>query len=79
MRNPWAIKLKKTGFLEKHLETEKTNINELEEKQLELRISMIVNISKLEEYKNIKSALAVMLYLVKNKNYIDKKNKKNCK
>lgn len=79
MRNPWAIKLKKTGFLEKHLETEKTNINELEEKQLELRISMIVNISKLEEYKNSKSALAVMLYLVKNKNYIDKKNKKNCK
>lgn len=79
MSNPWAIKLKKTGFLEKHLETEKTNINELEEKQLELRISMIVNISKLEEYKNSKSALAVMLYLVKNKNYIDKKNKKNCK
>ena len=72
-------KIKKTGFLEKYLETEKSNINELEEKQLELRISMIVNISELEEYKNSKSALAVMLYLVKNKNYIDKKNKKNCK
>lgn len=59
MSNHLAIKLKKTGFLEKYLETEKSNINQLEEKQLELRISMIVNISKLEEYKNSKSALAV--------------------
>jgi len=59
MSNPWVIKLKKTGFLEKHLETEKSNINKLEEKQLELRSEIIVNNSKLEGYKNRQSSLLV--------------------
>ena len=58
MSNPWAIKLKKTGFLEKHLETEKSSITQLEEKQLELRSAAIINNSKLEEYKNRQSSLA---------------------
>ena len=52
MSNPWAIKLKKTGFLEKHLETEKSKINELEERQLELRTAEITNNVKIQEYKN---------------------------
>jgi hypothetical protein len=34
MSNPCAIKLKKTEVLEKHLETEKSNINKLEENNL---------------------------------------------
>ena len=59
MSNPWATKLKKTGFLEKHLETEKSSINELEKKQLELRRAIILNNSKLEEYKNRQCSIAV--------------------
>jgi hypothetical protein len=59
MSNPWAIKLKKTGFLEKHLETEKSNINQLEEKQFKLRSAIVVNNSKLEEYNKRQSSLAV--------------------
>ena len=51
MSNPWAIKLKKTGFIEKHLESEKSSINELEEKQMELRSAALVNTSKVKEYK----------------------------
>jgi len=41
------------------LETEKSNINKLEEKQLELRSEIIVNNSKLEGYKNRQSSLLV--------------------
>jgi len=59
MSNNWVIKLKKTGFLEKHLESEKSNINELEKKQVELRSVSIINNYKLVEYKNRQSSLAV--------------------
>jgi hypothetical protein len=57
--NFWAIKLKKTGFLEKHLDTEQSKINELEEKQMELRRAEIVNNTKIQEYKNRLSSLVV--------------------
>jgi hypothetical protein len=59
MSNNWVIKLKKTGFLEKHLESEKSNINKLEKKQVELRSASIINNYKLVEYKNRQSSLAV--------------------
>ena len=59
MSNPFLVKLKKTGFLEKHLETEKSSINELENKQYELRGAAIINASKVEEYKNRQGSLAV--------------------
>ena len=59
MSNPWAIKLKKTGFLEKHLESEKLGINELEKKQVELRSASVINNYKQVEYKNRQSSLAV--------------------
>jgi len=59
MSNPWTIKLKKTGFLEKHLETEKSKINELEERQLELRTAEITNNVKIQEYKNRQEAMVV--------------------
>jgi len=57
MSNPWVIKLKKTGFLEKHLETEKSKINELEDRQLELRTAEITNNVKIQEYKNRQEAM----------------------
>ena len=59
MSNPWAIKLKKTGFLEKHLEAEKSKITELEERQLELRTAEITNNVKIQEYKNRQEAMVV--------------------
>ena len=52
-------KIKKTGFLEKRLELEESNKNELEDKQCELRITAIINASKLEEYKNRQASLTV--------------------
>ena len=60
MNNPYLVKLKKTGFLEKHLETEKLNVNELENKQYELRITAVKNATKLEEYKNRKPSFTVI-------------------
>lgn len=59
MSNPFLVKLKKTGFLEKHLNSEKLSINELENKQIELKNASIINASKLEEYKNRKASLAI--------------------
>jgi len=59
MSNPFLVKLKKTGFLEKRLESEKSSINELENKQCELRSAAIINAAKLEEYKNRQGSLAV--------------------
>jgi hypothetical protein len=59
MSNPWVIKLKKTGFLEKHLESEQSKINELEEKQLELRRVEIVNNAKIQEYKDRQESMVV--------------------
>jgi hypothetical protein len=59
MSNPWAIKLKKTGFLEKHLETEKSKIIELEERQLELRTAEITNNVKNKEYKDRQESMVV--------------------
>jgi hypothetical protein len=59
MSNPWVIKLKKTGFLEKHLESEQSNINELEEKQVELRRVEIVNNTKNQEYKDRQESMVV--------------------
>jgi hypothetical protein len=59
MSNPWSIKLKKTGFLEKHLESEEASISELEVKQVELRSAAIVNNLKLEEYKKRISSIVV--------------------
>jgi hypothetical protein len=59
MSNPWVIKLKKTGFLEKHLESEQSKINELEEKQLELRRAEIVNNAKIQEYKDRQESMVV--------------------
>lgn len=59
MSNPFLVKLKKTGFLEKRLESEKSSINELENKQYELRNAAIINAAKIEEYKNRKASLAV--------------------
>jgi len=59
MSNPWVIKLKKTGFLEKHLESEQLKINELEEKQVELRRVEIVNNTKIQEYKDRQESMVV--------------------
>jgi hypothetical protein len=59
MSNPWVIKLKKTGFLEKHLESEQFKINELEEKQVELRRAEIVNNAKIQEYKDRQESMVV--------------------
>jgi hypothetical protein len=59
MSNHWVIKLKKTGFLEKHLESEQSKINELEEKQLELRRAEIVNNAKIQEYKDRQESMVV--------------------
>jgi hypothetical protein len=59
MSNPWTIKLKKTGFLEKHLEAEKSKITELEERQLELRTAEITNNVKFQEYKNRQETMVV--------------------
>jgi hypothetical protein len=59
MSNPWVIKLKKTGFLEKHLESEQSKINELEEKQVELRRAEIVNNAKIQEYKDRQESMVV--------------------
>jgi len=59
MSNHWVIKLRKTGFLEKHLDSEQIKINELEERQLELRIAEITNNAKNLEYKNRQDSLVV--------------------
>ena len=65
MSNPWTIKLKKTGILEKRLELEESSKNGVEGKQCELRIAAIINATKLEEYKNRQASLTVDAMSVK--------------
>ena len=58
MSNPWGIKLKKTGLIEKLLTEDQTNANKLEQRQLELKDISLNNLLKINEYKERQSSLA---------------------
>ena len=57
MSNPWGIKLKKTGLIEKLLTEDQTNANKLEQRQLELKDISLNNLLKINEYKERQSSL----------------------
>jgi hypothetical protein len=57
MSNPWGMKLKKTGLIEKLLKEDQTNANKLEQRQLELKDISLNNLLKINEYKERQSSL----------------------
>ena len=57
MSNPWGMKLKKTGLIEKLLTEDQTNANKLEQRQLELKDISLNNLLKINEYKERQSSL----------------------
>ena len=63
MSNPWGMKLKKTGLIEKLLTEDQTNANKLEQRQLELKDISLNNLLKINEYKERQSSLAADPYL----------------
>ena len=58
MSNPWGVKLKKTGLIEKLSTEDQTNIDNLEKRQTELNQLALNNLVKLNEYKEKQSSLA---------------------
>lgn len=59
MSNPWGIKLKQTGLIEKLSTEDQVNIDNLEKRQLELNEIALNNILKMNKFKEKQSSLAV--------------------
>ena len=58
MINPWGVKLKKTGLNDQRLANEQSNINELNQRQSDLKNMALNNSSKLNNYNERQSSLA---------------------
>jgi hypothetical protein len=59
MSNPWGIKLKQTGLIQKLLTEDQVNSDNLEKRQSELNEIALNNILKMNKFKEKQSSLAV--------------------
>jgi hypothetical protein len=59
MSNPWGIKLKKTGLVEHRINTEQSNLADLEKRQAEMAKNIEADREKKNIYEERQASLAV--------------------